>query len=350
MSANITFKNSIIVHKLFIILTVLFMYACSPNEHVKDLSDINIELSTLRFEQELFTCKSAQEILTLSEKHPYFYNVYTKTIAASNIYRPGFDEKDIAAELYKYIAHHNMDSLYKITQNLYGDFKDYEEELTTAAKYIKLYFPDEKITGINTFISTFHYGSIFDQEQKAFGIGLDMYLGREYEVYSLLNPEQFPLYRVKKFEPYRIVPNCIQTFVDYKVQSSNATNFIEQAVYEGKKMYLLDLLMPEYQDSLKINYLEGQIEWVEDQEENMWSYLVEREVLYSSDKNSFQKHYFNESPFTTPFGNESSPRTGVWIGWQIVKKYMNENPKVSISQLLADEDLNGIFRKSGYRP
>lgn len=350
MSTNITLKISIIVHKLFIILTVLTVCSCTSNEHVKDLSDINSDLETLRFEQKLFSCKSTTEILTLAKEQPYFYNVYTKTIAAANIYRPGFDENDIATELYKYIAHHNMDSLYKITQNLYSDFAEYENELVRASKYIKYYFPDEEITGINTFISTFHYGSIFDQKQHSFGIGLDMYLGRDYEVYGLLNPEQFPLYRVKKFEPYRIVPNCIQTFVDYKVPSTDPSNFIEQAVYEGKKLYLLDLLMPEYHDSLKINYLDGQIEWVEDQEENMWSYLVEREVLYSSDKNSYQKHYFNESPFTTPFGNESSPRVGIWIGWQIVKKYMKENPEVNISQLLADEDLNGIFRKSGYRP
>jgi len=78
--------------------------------------------------------------------------------------------------------------------------------------------------------------------------------------------------------------------------------------------------------------------------------LVEEEVLFSSDKNQYQKHYFNDGPFTTPFGNESSPRIGAWVGWQIVKAYMAKNPTVTIDQLIAEKDLQMIFQSSGYRP
>ncbi|MFB1002946.1 MAG: gliding motility lipoprotein GldB, partial [Bacteroidia bacterium] len=111
-----------------------------------------------------------------------------------------------------------------------------------------------------------------------------------------------------------------------------------------------DLPMPEHHDSLKINYHSGQIEYCEAQEKNMWTYLIEEEVLFSSDKNDYQRNYFNEGPFTAPFGNDSPPRTGAWIGWQIVRKYMNANPEVTIHDLLKDEDHQTIFQKSGYRP
>ncbi|MDG1045192.1 MAG: gliding motility lipoprotein GldB, partial [Bacteroidia bacterium] len=60
--------------------------------------------------------------------------------------------------------------------------------------------------------------------------------------------------------------------------------------------------------------------------------------------------YFNDGPFTAPFGNESSPRTGAWVGWQIVRNYMEIHPKISIHQLLSNSNHMDIFHESGYRP
>lgn len=336
--------------KMATLAIALFIAGCGDNQHIKDLSNIDLELEVSRFEQDLFTCRSVKDILALRENNADFYAVYTNNLVAANVHRPGANDTDIAVELYKYISHRDMDSLFQITQEEFSDFGPYQEELEEAAKYIALYFPEEKIEKVTTFISTFQYGSIFNQKDKEFGVGLDMYLGSDFEVYQLLNPQNFPAYRTKKFEPYRIVPNCVKAFVDYKTPPHIGKNFIEQAIYEGKKLYLMDLLLPTHHDSLKMGYLTGQIEWIEDQEENMWKYLVEENVLFSSDKNDFQRHYFNEGPFTTPFGTESSPKAGVWIGWQIVRKYMNKNPKVTIAELLENRNHQAIFTQSGYRP
>jgi hypothetical protein len=340
-----------LLHNMYIlsILTVS-LAGCGESPHVKDLSDIALDMRVTRFEQDLFSSTSVDEILKLSQKHPDFYPVYVNDIIAANVQRPGANDTDVAVELYKYISHRDMDSLYGIVQSDFKDFSLYQKGLEEASKYIAYYFPEDSIRNVTTFISTFQYGAVYDQVHTSFGVGLDMYLGSDFEVYGMLNPENFPLYRVRKFEPYRIVPNCIQTYADYKVPAHSDTKFIEKAVYEGKKLYLLDLLLPTAHDSLKINYTRGQIEWCVDQEENMWKYLVQEDILFSSDKNQYQKHYFNDGPFTTPFGNESAPRTGAWVGWQIVRKYMAANPSLTIHDLLAEKDHQAIFQKSGYRP
>jgi hypothetical protein len=350
MDTKISTKSLKILLASLIFTGAFTLFGCSKNEHVKDLSNITIQIETDRFEQKLFSCKSAEDIINLSKSDSTFYKTFTEYIIASNVQFPGASDQDIAVELYKYISHQDMDSLYKITQKTFGDFRSYSDDFIEASKYILHYFPEDTINKITTFISTFHYGAIYDQESKQFGVGLDMYLGSDFEVYSLLNPENFPLYRTKKFEPYRIIPNCIQTYVDTKVSEYIPTTFVDQAVYEGKKLYLLDLLLPDYHDSLKINYLSGQFEWCEYQEENIWAYLVQEEELFNSDKNEIQKKYFNDGPFTNPFGNESSPRTGAWVGWQIVRSYMKNHPKISIHQLLNNSDHMSIFNQSGYRP
>jgi uncharacterized protein YjaZ len=46
---------------------------------------------------------------------------------------------------------------------------------------------------------------------------------------------------------------------------------------------------------------------------------------------------------------ESSPRIGQYIGWQIVKAFMNKNPNTSIKELLNMES-DAIFKKSNYKP
>lgn len=343
-------KKQLIPHIAFIIIALLGLASCDDSKHSKDLSTISIEMKTTRFEQDLFSCKSVADITQLADKHPSFYPIYVNNIVATNVQVPGSTPEDIAVELYKYISHRDMDSLYQIVQGKYANIETYEAQLEEAAKYIQYYFPEDQIEHITTFISTFQYGAVYDQSNQAFGIGLDMYLGRNFEVYGMLDPQNFPMYRVKKFDAYRIVPNCVQTYVDYKVPSRSQSKFIDQAIYEGKKLYLLDLLLPNMHDSLKINYHKGQIEYCEAQEQNMWKYMIEEEILFSSDKNEYQRHYFNEGPFTTPFGNESPPRTGAWIGWQIVRQYMDANPEVTIHDLLKDENYQVIFSKSGYRP
>jgi len=331
-------------------IAALSLVGCGDPQHTKDLSGIDLDMKTIHFEQALFACRSVEDITKLATDYPDFYDIYTNDIVAANVKGPESTPEDIAVELYKYISHPDMDSLYSITQGKYADFDKYEKELETVSKYIQYYFPADHIDQTTTFISTFQYGAVYDPVNQSFGIGLDMYLGSNFEVYSMLNPQNFPLYRIKKFEPHRIVPNCVQTYADYKVPQYSNSKFIDEAVAEGKRLYLLDLLMPGYHDSLKINYNAGQIEYCEAQEKNMWGYLVQEEVLFSSDKNNYQRNFFNEGPFTAPFGNESPPRTGAWIGWQIVRKYMDANPEITIHDLLKDEDHRAIFQKSGYRP
>ena len=343
-------KKLILLHKVLIICFLATLTSCKDNVHVKDLSNIELDMSVTRFEQALFECNSVDDVAQLATQYPTFYTTYTQSIVAPNVQTPDGNAEDVAVNLYKYIADKDMYRLYEKTQEVFGDFEEQKKGLNNLAKYIQSYFPAEKIENTTTFISTLRYGSAYDAVDKQFLVGLDLYLGSDFEVYSIIDPQNFPVYRVKKFEPYRVVPNCAQTFANYIVKEHPSSNFMEQAIYEGKKLYLMDLLLPKYHDSLKINYLAGQLEWAQEKESDMWTYLIEKEILFSTDKNEYQKHYFNDAPFTTPFQNGSSPRVGAWFGWQIVREYMDKNPSITIQDLIADKNHQAIFQKSGYRP
>ena len=102
--------------KMASLAIALFLTGCGDNHHVKDLSGVDLELRVSRFEQDLFNCRSVKDILALREKNADFYAVYTNNLVAANVHRPGANDTDIAVEMYKYISHRDMDSLFQDTQ------------------------------------------------------------------------------------------------------------------------------------------------------------------------------------------------------------------------------------------
>jgi uncharacterized protein YjaZ len=79
--------------------------------------------------------------------------------------------------------------------------------------------------------------------------------------------------------------------------------------------------------------------------------FIENKYLYSSNS-KLPNQFINKAPFSKFYleiDNESPGRIGQWIGWQIVRSYMENNPKTTIQQLLK-MDAKAIFEASKYKP
>lgn len=81
----------------------------------------------------------------------------------------------------------------------------------------------------------------------------------------------------------------------------------------------------------------------------MWLHLVEKKMLYSSNRMDIIR-YINDGPYTSGFPTESPARTGIWIGWQIVRQYMDKHPETTLPELMNNIDYQGILNASGYFP
>ena len=55
------------------------------------------------------------------------------------------------------------------------------------------------------------------------------------------------------------------------------------------------------------------------------------------------------SKFYLQLDNESPGRIGRWIGWQIVRSYMEQNPETSLEELLK-MPAQRLFNLSKYKP
>jgi hypothetical protein len=123
---------------------------------------------------------------------------------------------------------------------------------------------------------------------------------------------------------------------------------IDQMIYHGKMLYFLDEVMPGRPDTLKIGFTGEQLDWCYANESNLWAFLVENELLYSTDFQKINK-LISDGPFTSFFEKESPARTGVWLGWQIVRAYMDMND-TGLKEMITEKDAVDILTQSAYKP
>jgi uncharacterized protein YneF (UPF0154 family) len=47
---------------------------------------------------------------------------------------------------------------------------------------------------------------------------------------------------------------------------------------------------------------------------------------------------------------ESPGKIGRWIGWRLVEQYMNQNPEITLDELMKNQNFQEIVKQSGYKP
>ncbi len=327
-----------------IALSVLLV-SCSSERPDIDVSDIDVKLHIKRFEIDLFTINPdsiEQNIPFFTDKYGLFYELFNKNII--NI--GGVELPSYKNNLRGFITDADMRSVYEDCIAQYAGIDDLAKNLTEAFKHYKYYFSERQVPEIITFISGFNYNIV--TADSILAIGLDMYLGRGCKYYSML---QFPKYKTNNLINEAIVPDCIKGWASSEFEYIDAEkDLLSNIVYTGKILYFMDCMLPDVDDSLKIGYTSNQIKWCRQNEPNIWAYFIEQKLLYSTDHVENNK-YTGEGPFTPGFPEGSPGRVGQWLGWQIVRSFMDNNSEVSLRELMEKEnDAQKILTKSKYKP
>lgn len=332
------------IYLFFLVVTAFF--SCKQNNR-PDVSAIKVNIQIARFDQDLYKGKEApanETITRLQQHYPVFYNDYVQRIFGNTQLSP----EDILSGLYKDPA---FADLQKETDSVFPTMKPYEKELSENFQYVKYYYPKAMVPKFITFISGFAYQTTLGDGYM--GIGLDMFLGKNSQFYGGI-VQSVPRYMSRRFEPQYIVPRIIETYAHETLfpASDDAQTLLAKMIYNGKILYFLDNVLAEnVADSVKIGYTDKQLQWCEMYKKEIWAYFMENNLLYNSNYQQIQV-YLSDGPFTPGIGvkRESAPKVGVWTGWQIVRAYMKNNPDITLQQLMANNDAQGILNKSKYRP
>jgi hypothetical protein len=129
--------------------------------------------------------------------------------------------------------------------------------------------------------------------------------------------------------------------------SSNKT-LLDIMVDKGKRLYMLDLLMPNTADSLKTGYTEKQLKGAFENEGLIWNFFLQNNLIYETDLMKIRS-YIGDGPSTMELGEGSPGYISLFTGRQIVRAYMERNPGRTLPELLGT-DAKTILNGSGYRP
>lgn len=229
---------------------------------------------------------------------------------------------------------------------LYPELDGLEDSLSLMMAHYRFHFPEVSPPRVYSYISGLHY----ENPVQFFGgiliIGLDMYLGAEAPWYSQIG---MPRFFAERCTPLHILPHCALEIAHSHNIEPEREDFISKMFYDGKKAFFAGMLLSGVPDHLLMNYSPSQYQWCLENEKKLWAFLVSNEYLYSTDQ-ALINRFRQDGPFTHAFGSESPPRLSTFAGWRMVSSFMENNPEISLQDLMQETDAHRVFRESGYKP
>jgi hypothetical protein len=326
------------IFQLLILLSIL-LSACSGERSRFDIDTREIEIAPVqikRYEKVLFEItpdNMQSQLKAIAPQFPVFLD--TDLDDTLNIMR-----------LHDFITNPLNRQLYQKSQEVFPDLTPYERDFTEAFKRFKHFFPDAARPDIFSYVSGLLYENPVQFFNEDMIIALDMYLGAGLEAYRKM---RLPLYAIRTMTPEYLVRDGIHELYLYHFALRPGNTFLDQAIDKGRQLWFLDAMLPATPDSIKIGFTQAQLEWCRQNEANIWSFIIQNDLLYSSDTQVLRK-FFADGPFTSDFSTTSPPRIGEWLGWQIVRSFMNRNEKVSPEELFTKRQAQEILKQSGYKP
>lgn len=312
----------------FLFLAIGLLISCNNESAVEEeISKIPVEVKIDRFDK-VFAEATPEDLPQLKKEYPLLFPKQYPDSVWVNMMNDTIQQE-----------------LNRETVKAFPKFEQ-EEEIESLFQHLKYYFPQFQVPKLITVTSEVDYRNKVIVADSVVLVSLDTYLGEEHKFYIGLQE-----YLKKNFRKEQIVPDMATAYAEQFVPQPQGRTFLASMVYYGKLLYVKDRLIPDFSEAQRMGYTEKEMEWALTNEEQIWRYFIEHEVLYDTDS-ELQRRFINLAPFSKfrlQLDNESPPQLGQYMGWQIVRQFAEKNPDVSLAELL-QTDAEELFKKSNYKP
>ena len=304
--------------KLFtFIFYLFFITGCSE---IDNLSEIEV----IRFEKEFYSSKDG-ELDALINKYPYLFpNQFSDSV--------WLNKKNDSMEL----------ELYHKSSQVFSNFNFNSKKLKTIfnkAKSLEAFkYP--------TIVSLINKGNFEDRviyADSLLFVSLNFYLGANY--YNNL-----PNYISERMEISYISNDIAYKISEKFVNNLEDRTLLSNMITHGKILYINKLINPSEEERIVFNTTKEKLVWAIENEFEIWSYFVEKELFYDTDLD-LRSRFMSPAPYSK-FNLDIDKKTpggiGRWLGFKIVNSYMNHN-QITVNQLL-NIDHYTIFKNSKYKP
>lgn len=340
--------NVILLMGAAMLLALAGCNGCNKNKSRQkpDVTNVKTTHQWMRFDEDFMQFKQQPfdaHYQTLQQQYGDFLPFYISRFVAGPQTKP--DEYPAAVLEFVKDAYINrsQDSIRKY----YPSLDDVKAEFDQSLKYFTYYFPEVSIKRVYTLNSGYYIGA-FTYADTVLGIGLDMYLGNNNPDYDSIGVYQYLRHKMNR---HYITRNAMEVVYNnyFDKGFQREQTLLDAMLQKGIKMYVLSHLLPDAPDSLILGYTQAQTTWCEKNEYNIWQFINDKDILYK-DNYMDKKRYLDEGPATPGMPAEAPGNIGSWVGLQIVRSYVNNQPETTLQQLTGFSDMRAFFNASRYRP
>jgi len=318
----------------------LFSGGCRTEPEARDA-----DVAFVRLEQELFDLRGPEvpdsaRWQALETAHGDMLSLYCHEVIRSAA--PG--DTDLRTGAGAFVNDSLMYQVYQKVQATFPTMKPYETALSDALGRAREAFPGRPLPRLYTMISGFNQALVSSDSLLA--IALDKYLGPEEPLYTRLG---YPEYMTRTMRPEYLARDCVMAWLYTEFAFNDSVdNVLSHLLYHGRTMYLTSRLMPDMPDTLLTGFTRTQLEWCQQHEEAMWTFLAGEQMLFSTDYNTIRR-LTGTGPFTAVFSMQAPARAAVWLGYRIVASFV-EHKKPSLQELSEMTNYRDIMNRAVYQP
>lgn len=295
------------------------------------------QVPVYRFEELMFGTAPGQLQTRLSQEAPKYQNTIL------NVYP---QDPKYLAQVADMAKDPTMREIYDTIENHYKDLGWLQQEMTSALNKAKKLDDSIQCDKVITFASgLLDYTNRVAANESSVLISLDQYVVPCFKKYGYF---QLPSYLVSLCTKEHIVPDAMASIARaHIVLTQGDMTLLDYMIAEGKVLYFLDQVLPKTNDTIKIRYTNRQWQWAQHNAGKVWAYWIQNNLLFEKDYNQIF-NFVEDAPKTNAFG-DSAPRMTDYIGWQIVKQYVDKT-HCNLHSLFSNPNAREILKVSGWKP
>lgn len=332
-----------------LLVFILLLCSCEEAPKLPKVDHIEVDANIVRFDKALLSLDStnlSQSFTKLKLQYPALTDLlFERIIPLKKGDSIDYTQlKDFVSNKY---VQHTLDTIQYVLPSLHEE----EKQLEQAFRYFRHYFPEAVLPKVYAGYTDFSFQTFIFDDFKSDGIcaSTDLFLGEDYP-YKSIDPKNpaFSEYITKRYDRKYMVKKIMELMVEEEVGALQGKRTIDHMIYQGKKWYILQKLLPQTAMPILAEYTNEEWEWCEASEKAIWSYFLDQNLLYETNQAKIKTYVF-ESPRSQGMPEESPGRTAHYLGWKIIEKYMEET-NLTIPELVKEKDSQKILKLSKYKP
>lgn len=321
---------------IFILLSIVVLVSCHTGEQDGDVL-LNKNIKVFRYDRLQFEATAMNSFSAL-QKMSLDCPRATKILIEDVLMLGTVDEPAINERLCEYYSDTILLRLMQDATEKFKDMTSLEKGFTEGFHRLREEIPSFPIPAVYSQISALNQSVVVGD--SLLGFSIYKYMGEDYPLYR----RYYYDYQRRSMNPDRILPDCFTFYLlslyPFEWHPGHRSLY-DVIMHQGKIHWVVRKVLKMKSNGAMLGYSSEEEDWCKEHEKEMWKWMKERGHLASTDP-MLIRAYTHSDPSMVLNGEKIPPVIGLWLGMQLVEKYMKQHSDVSIATLLERTDFGNL--------